>query len=432
MAEALEESPNGPLLGSSISGTPPSRRVGPGWIALISLANLGFMVGLYGPLEVLLPNQAQAIAGTAHDVVALGWVTGLGAVAAMLTQPIVGALSDRTASRLGRRHPWTLYGALVAAAALALLAGQHTIAGVAVCWCVVQAALNSVQAAVTAGVPDLVPVPQRGVVSGWVSLQQALGVVVAVALVTLFVTGNAGGYLATAVAVLAFCIPFVAFTRDPRLGRADRPPFRWREFAGSFWISPRRHPDFAWAWGTRFLVFLADSMAILYLLYFLQDKIHYARLFPGQTDEDGLFILIIAYTVGVLLSAVVGGMISDRSGRRKPLVTISGLIMAVPAVVLAFWPTWPVTVGCAVLIGVGFGAYLSVDLALVTQVLPSRAGYAKDLGVINIASAGPQVIAPVLAAPIVSSAGGYPALFLTVAAICVIGSVLVWKIRSVP
>jgi MFS family permease len=413
----------GPLTG-------PVRNVRARWIALLSLANLAYMVGLYAPLQVLLPNQVQALAGSGK-VAELGWVTGLGAAAAMIAQPVVGALSDRTTSRLGRRHPWTLYGALIGAAAIALLAGQHTIAGVAICWCVVQAALNSMQAALTAAVPDQVPVRQRGQASGWISLQQAFGVVVGVGLVSLLFTGIVSGYVATAVAVLVLGLPFVIFTRSPRLAREDRPPFGWGEFARSFWISPRRHPDFAWAWGTRFVVSLGDSMAILYLLYFLRDKIHYSALFPGQTAEDGLFILIIAYTVGVLLSAVVGGIISDRTGRRKPLVTISGLVMAVPAVMLALWPSWTVTLVCAVVLGIGFGAYLAVDLALITQVLPSEATFAKDLGVINIASAGPQVLAPAIAAPIVSSLGGYPVLFLTVAVICVLGSIFVWKIKSV-
>src|ERR1700677_1904853 len=158
----------------------PVAKVRARWIALLALANLGLFVGYYGPLEVLLPNQVQAIAGSAHKVAELGWVTGLGAAAAMIAQPLVGALSDRTTSRLGRRHPWTFCGALAAAAALALLAGQHTIAGVIICWCVAQAALNAMQASLTAGVPDHVPVRQRGLASGWISLQQTFGVVVAV------------------------------------------------------------------------------------------------------------------------------------------------------------------------------------------------------------------------------------------------------------
>jgi MFS family permease len=416
---------------AAILNAEPTRRVGKRWIALIALANLGLYLGYFGPITVLLPNQVQAIAGPAHKVAVLGLVTGIGAAVAMISNPVAGALSDRTTSRFGRRHPWTVCGALAGAAALVLLAGQSTIAGVIIAWCLAQAGLNAMQASVTAGVPDHVPVAQRGLVSGWIGLPQTVGVVLAVVLVTVVVTGNAG-YVLIAAVVLACALPFALTTPDPPLPRSARPPFAWRAFARSFWLSPRRHPDFAWAWLTRFAVNLGNAMALLYLLYFLRDKIHYSRLFPGQKAEDGLLVLILIYTVAVVLTAVTGGVVSDRTGRRKLPVTVAGLVMAVPAVMLALWPSWPVAIASAAIMGLGFGVYLSVDQALVTQVLPSAAARAKDLGIINIANSGPQVLAPAIAAPLVSQLGGYPTLFLSVAVITVLGSAFVWKIRSVP
>ena len=409
----------------------PVRRVRKRWIAFIALANLGLYLGYFGPITVLLPNQVQAVAGSAHKVAVLGWVTGIGAAVAMISNPVAGALSDRTTSRFGRRHPWTVCGALAGAAALVLLAGQSTIAGVIIAWCLAQAGLNAMQASVTAGVPDHVPVAQRGLVSGWIGLPQTVGVVLAVVLVTVVVTGNAG-YVLTAGVVVVCVLPFALTTPDPPLPRSARPPFAWRAFARSFWLSPRRYPDFAWAWLTRFAVNLGNAMALLYLLFFLRDKIHYSRLFPGQKAENGLLILILLYTVAVVLTAVTGGIISDRTGRRKLPVTVAGLVMAVPAVMLALWPSWPVAIASAALMGLGFGVYLSVDQALVTQVLPSAAARAKDLGIINIANSGPQVLAPAIAAPLVSQLGGYPTLFLSIAVITVLGSAFVWKIRSVP
>jgi hypothetical protein len=92
--------------------------------------------------------------------------------------------------------------------------------------------------------------------------------------------------------------------------------------------------DFGWAWLTRFLASLAIAMGTLYLLYFLRDAVHYARLFPGQTAADGLLILILIYTGCVVVTSIVGGVISDRSGRRKMLVTVSGLLMAAAALLL--------------------------------------------------------------------------------------------------
>jgi MFS family permease len=411
-------------------GAEPEERVGRRWIALIALANLGLYLAYLGPIAVLLPNQVQAIAGPAHKVAVLGWVTGIGAAVAMVANPVAGALSDRTVSRFGRRRPWIAGGALAGATALVLLAGQHALAGVILGWCLAQASLNAMQASLSAAVPDQVPVAQRGTVSGWIGLPQSLGVLLAVVLVTDVVAGN-GGYVLLAGCVLACALPFAITTPDLVMPRSARPPWDWRAFARSFWLSPRRYPDFAWAWLTRFAVNLGNAMTLLYLLYFLRDRLHYSRLFPGHKAEDGLVVLILLYLAGVVITAVAGGMVSDRTGRRKLPVTVAGLVMAAAAALLALWPSWPAAMAAAAIIGLGYGVYLSVDAALVTQVLPSAAGRAKDLGIINIANSGPQVLAPAIAAPLVSQLGGYRSLYLSVAVITVLGSLFVQRIRSV-
>jgi MFS family permease len=226
-------------------------------------------------------------------------------------------------------------------------------------------------------------------------------------------------------------LPFVLLTPDYPLAAAQSRPFSWRQLGRSYWISPREYPDFAWAWFTRFLMSLAIAMGTLYLLYFLRDKIHYAKLFPGQDAADGLLILIVIYTAGVVLTAIVGGMISDRLGRRKTMVLISGIVIAAAALLLTFVETWTASIAAAAAFGIGFGCYLAVDQALITQVLPAASDRAKDLGIINIALVCPAAIGALIAAPLVSL-GGYPTLFAGTAVVAVIGSVLVWKIKSVP
>jgi MFS family permease len=255
-------------------------------------------------------------------------------------------------------------------------------------------------------------------------------VLLAVVLVTDVVAGN-GGYVLLAGCVLACALPFAITMPDLRMPRSARPPWDRRAFVRSFWLSPRRYPDFAWAWLTRFAVNLGNAMTLLYLLYFLRDRIHYSRLFPGHKAESGLVVLILLYLAGVVITAVAGGMVSDRTGRRKLPVTVAGLVMAAAAALLALWPSWPAAMAAAAIIGLGYGVYLSVDAALVTQVLPSAAGRAKDLGIINIANSGPQVLAPAIAAPLVSQLGGYRSLYLSVAVITVLGSLFVQRIRSV-
>jgi MFS family permease len=404
-------------------------RVGRGWIMALSLANMALFVGYIGPLQVLLPNQVQDI-DSVHKALKLGIVTGIGAAVAMVTGPAAGALSDATGSRFGRRRPWIAGGAMAGAAGLALLSGQHTILGVTIAWCAAQAGLNCMQAGVTALVPDRVPVTQRGAVPGWSGLSQTIGVILAVVLVSDLITGRIPAYLALGVLVMAAAIPILR-APDPQVPREELPVFEARAVLRAFRFSPRRYPDFSWAWATRFLVQLGNSMTILYLLYFLRDKVRYQQLFPGHKAEQGLLILIVIYTLATVTTVVIGGVLSDRSGRRKPAVMFAGYAMAAAAVLLAVWPVWTGAIIAATVLGLGYGVYASVDQALVTQVLPADADRAKDLGIINIANSAPQVLAPALAAPIVTYLGGYPVLFGTVAAATAAGSVFVTKIRSV-
>jgi len=396
--------------------TPVSRK----WTLLLVLANLGIWMAFMAPLQVLLPDQIQDISPDDKKTL-LGWVTGAGALAALLVTPLVGALSDRTTSRLGRRRPWTVTGALLSAVSLAALARQDTIAGVAVAWVFVQAGLNMMLASLTAAVPDRVPVRQRGLVSGWVNLPQVLGAVLGVAVVSAIVPGRSG-YVALGLAVIGLALPFVLLTTDDPLPPAARPPLRtvWR----GMWISPRRHPDFGWAWASRFVTQLSGAAASLYLLYFLEDSV------KVKDADEAVLQLTAVTTLCLLVTIVLGGYWSDRLGRRKVFVLGAGAVLALASVVMAVSPTWPAAVLAAAILGAGFGVYLAVHSALVTEVLPSAVDRAKDMGLVNVANTAPNLLAPVVAGPVVSLMG-YPALFALSAVLTLGGSALVLRIRSV-
>ena len=398
--------------------TEPTTPVATRWTALLSLASLGLFTAFYGPIQVLLGRQAQDLAP--HDKeLALGVVVGLGAAFSVVANPLFGAISDRTTWRAGRRLPWTALGALGGAAALGVLSVAPNVAVMAIGWCAAQFALNAMQAALFAAVPDQVPLRQRGMVGGWLGVGQTLGIVVGSGLAAA-VGGLVAGYLVCAAFLIVATVPYLLLRKDTAL---DVSPPRLR--VKDFWISPRRHPDFGWAWLTRFLLNLGNSVAIVYLLYFLQDEVGY------DDPDSGVFVLTAIYAVTLLSTVVVGGMWSDRVGRRRVFVCWAGVVMAVAALILAFWPTWPGSLLAAGVLGLGFGVYLSVDFALMTEVLPAATDRGKDLGVINIANSLPQVLAPVLAAPIVTHLGGYPVLYVLSALVGVAGSVLVYRIRSV-
>lgn len=404
----------------------PVERVGKGWAASLSLANVAIWVGWYGPLQILLARQAEDFApgtGMSKETL-LAWVTGVGAVVSLAANPFFGALSDRTTARWGRRSPWIVAGAAGGALSLLVLAGAGGLWVMTLGWCLVQLTLNAAFAAVTAAVPDRVPRFQRGAVGGWIGAAQILGAVVGTGLATA-AGGIAAGYAACAVFTLAGVLPYVLRHRDLRLTAADRPAWSWRSFARGFWLSPRRHPDFAWAWLTRFLINLSNALVLLYLLYYLRDRLHY------DDPERGVLILTAVDSVALLATVVVGGVWSDRVGRRKPFVRWSGVLMAVATGVLAVWQTWPSAIVVAALLGVGLGVFMSVDFALMTDVLPTALDRGKDLGVINVANALPQVAAPAVAAPIVTHLGGYRVLYGLAAVVGLAGAVLVGRIRGV-
>ncbi|MEV0677024.1 MFS transporter [Actinosynnema sp. NPDC050436] len=387
-------------------------------MALLFLANLGLWLGIYAPLQVLLPQQAELLAGTAKEAV-FGLVTGIGALVALVVNPLAGLSSDRTTARWGRRHPWTLGGALVGALGLVVLSSAGSVAALVVGWCLVQAGLNAMLAALTSAVPDRVPVRQRARVGGLVGTSQMLGTVLGAVVVTVLVSGPTSGYLACAGAVVVFALVFVLRTPDARL--AERPALRWREL----WVSPRRHPDFAWAWGCHFTINLGNAFGTLYLLYFLGDEVHH------PSPEDGLLVLMLLYGAALTGGAFWFGAWSDRTGRRKPFVLAAAGVMAAAALLLAAWPTWEAALVAAPLLGVGFGGYWAVALALLTQVLPAAADRAKDLGVVNTANSLPQVVAPLLTSFVLAGLGGYRGLFLVSALATLCAAGLVVRVRSV-
>ncbi|WP_461015652.1 MFS transporter [Streptomyces daliensis] len=403
----------------------PVDRVPARWTASLALAGSAVWVGWYGPIQVLLALQAVDLAppGWRKESV-LAWVTGVGAAVSLVANPVFGALSDRTVSRFGRRRPWVVAGVVGGGAGLAVLSGARDVGTMMLGWCLVQLALNATFAAVVAAVPDRVPTRQRGSVGGWLGVAQTLGIVCGTGLATV-AGGVTAGYLACAGFALLAVVPYVLLGRDTPLPRAARPPRRAGEFLRGFWIDPRRHPDFGWAWLTRFLINLGNAIALLYLLFFLRDALGLAE------PEEGVLVLTAVNGVLLLATVVVGGVWSDRAGRRKPFVRWAGVLMAVATALLAGWQTWPGALVAAALLGVGFGVFTSVDFALMADVLPAAAHRGKDLGIINIANSLPQVAAPAVAAPLVTHLGGYPTLYLTAAAVVLLGALLVERIRGV-
>ncbi|MFF8442190.1 MFS transporter [Streptomyces californicus] len=406
----------------------PVNRVGPGWVALYVLANAGVFIPMHVPTTFLMPEQIAQI-DPAGKVGSYAWVSVMGAISGIVIAPLAGALSDRTTGRLGRRRPWLLAGSLVCVATLVFTGLQTTVAGLALASLVLSASFMIIGVGLSPVVPDQVPVPQRGAVLGWAMVPQAGALIVGGLLIGLGTGFPAQYALISGLPLLI--LPFALMMKDPPHPRARREPFSPRAFLDGYRISPRAHPDFVWAMSSRFIMGLGYGMGTLYLPYFLDDVLHYEHLFPGRSIEDGLLVVIGVNSVATISTAVLSGWLSDRLGKRRMLVFLGGLTMAVAAVPLALSPTWTMTLIAAVVLGLGYGVYLAVDTALVTEVLPASADRGKDMALANLMMSLPYVLVPPIASFVLEGPGGYSSLFLCSAAMSALGALLVWKVKSV-
>ena len=406
----------------------PTRPVRAGWITAFATAWLGIWMAQLTPVQLLLPAQIDAELRPENwvdSVVAFGVISGIAALFVIVAYPLTGAFSDRTTSRFGRRRPWIALGALVFALALVVLGFQTELWAIGAAWVAATVGFCIMTAALTATISDQVPVRQRGFVSGWMSAPQAVGIIVGLVVVTMLVTGAAAGYAVLAVALLVLVLPFLRRHDEP-LAPGERARVTARGVVASLWISPRRYPDFGWTLLSRVLVSIGNALGTSLLLYFLMFGLH------DENAEDDLIVLTLIYMVFVILASLILGKLSDKLGRRKLFVFIASGLQGVAALMLGLFPDLTVAMVGAGLLGLGYGCFLSVDQALATQVLPDAASRGKDLGIMNIATAVPQALGPLIGAGAVVVAGGSFALVFVLSAVCAFaGALAVTRVRSV-
>jgi MFS family permease len=393
------------------------------WTARFGLLWFGFWMANLVPIQLVLPDQFDAL-DHAHKVRDFGLVSGLTGLAALVTLPLFGALCDRTRSRFGRRRSWIVAGTLVFVVGLLATGAQSTWWAVGIAWLVATLGINMATAGLSAVIADEVPDRQRGTISAALYGPQAIGLLVGIAVVTALNNEGVWAYVFLSLALVLCAAPFVLRYRDVAAVGAV-PPLSLRSIADGMWLDPRENPDFAWAFAGRLLVNLGNAFGTTYLLYFLQDDLKMAH------PEDSLVVLTLIYLAFTLLATVTSGYLSDRSGRRRVFVAIAAALQAVASFLLSFFPGFGMAMIAAAFLGAGYGAYMSVDQALITRVLPDARDRAKDLGIMNVGSVGPQALAPLGASLIIGTLGGYSVLFGTAGVTTTLGALLVYRIKSV-
>jgi MFS family permease len=409
----------------------PATPVRTSFIAAYTLAQIGAFVSFMPLFQVLLPLKAESI-DPAGKALLLSQVAFFGALVASVANLLAGAISDRTTSRFGRRRPWMVLGSLGASGAYLVIMAARTPWALITGIILFQLTFNLLFSALVAVMPDRVPDAQKGRVAAFLSLGNPIGTMAGALLIGGLLVTETTRYLAIILVLLITLAPFVLKLDDKPLPRNARPPFKLGAFIAGLWVDPRKHPDFAFAWLGRFMVLVALSLVQCYMLYYLQDVLGFSRLFPGRRAEEGLAVLTAVSTASNIALALIGGMLSDKLRRRKLFAASAALTIALAMVIFSLTPSWPVMIGAYVVLGCGAGCFYAVDIALVTQVLPSQRDAGKDLGVINLANTLPQALAPMLAFwSLGPSHQNFQAFFLMAAGLAMAGGLAILPIRGV-
>jgi MFS family permease len=386
---------------------PPADQAAPrlnrAFVLTLMLANLGANVALIAPLQNILPRMVESATGSADKALGLGLVTGLGALAALVFNPVAGHYSDRWVGA-DNRAVMIIIGLVTGGIAHWVVGYQTSLLTISIWWVVCQATINIAYAPMSAIVVDHVDRRSWGLVWGLVSVAQAVGLVIGLAVVVLVFPSVTAGMTAIAVGYVVCLIPLVVvLLRLPRVSYPAAPEHGRRP---DLRVLLATSGGFGLVFIGKFLIMLAETIAVLYLYYYLQDVVHYRD--PG----DGQLVLILIATVAAVIATVAVGRVADLSGGYRRYAVFASVLMALTGFVLAGTAAWALVVACSFALGAGYGAFQSVSQALSLVVLPSPANAGRDLGIINVAAAVPQVIGARIAGLVVAEAGGYRGLFV--------------------
>lgn len=401
------------------------------WILLGSLfTNFFILLALYnGVISVILPNHVQMI-DPENKANNLAIVMTCALLFTIFAQPIAGALSDRSRSKWGKRSPWIFGGALIGAGSIIGISFMTTLMGIAIFWTMAAVSLNCMNGPLATVVADRFSTQNRGIASGFVGAGSTAGGTVGIIVAGYLAHNLQLDYFVFGLAIFACCTAFILINREPSAKESIIEPFSIIDFFKSFWVSPKKYPDFAWAFAGRFMMFLGYQGVVTYQLYILQD---YIGLSISESNKV-IGIVSVITLVTLLISGLISGVLSDKlGGRRKVFVFFSSIVMGIGLIIPLLMPNLMGMYAYAAILGLGYGAYTSIDMALMTQVLPEEGKNAgKDMGILTIATVLPQTFSPILSAALLAQfSNNYASLFIAAIVFVILSAFFVLPIKSV-
>jgi MFS family permease len=403
---------------------------------------------------LILPQMILQFVGEANEGVAASFLKSLGTLMAIIWQPIVGGISDRTVTRWGRRRPFIAAGTAGDLLFLTGIALSGSYWWVVVFYFLLQFASNSAQAPYQGLLPDVVPETQRGEASGYYGVANLVGIASGTVGAGLLLAhfGRGAAIFSITLVLVTTMLATVLFVPD-RVAPVERHFQSARELVTKTFGVPFRNRAFVWLMVSRLLIFMGFGGLQNYA-YFYFDNVFFHHD-TRATAIAASTLLGIAIGVAALVSWPAS-RISDRIGRR-PLIFAAGLCGAVGSLVLVFshyqWIPDPIVVPLAtflkvpdlaaqatltgLVIGVGLGVFFSVDWAFIQDIIPPHEG-GLYMGFSNIATAGAGIMAVAVGGPlldffnhhgpILGLPGGFPVVFGLFVVWFVVGSLSILKV----
>lgn len=408
------------VIEGSIEPPPVPRRQ----LLLLVGATFGGGMALIVPLAYSLTVRLDQLAPGRADL--LGFILGVGAAATLVLAPLTGILSDRTRTRWGRRRPFTVIGMGVGAASVPVMAFAPDLLWLTVGWVLSTVGWGTAAGSVGNWQADRLLASQRGSVSGLTGLTMQIAPVIGIIAVGPLREDILLVFAVPALVALVLVGLFVLLAPEPDTRGMD---LATRLTVGgllrSYLFRPRDVPDFAWNWLGRFVFFLGLSLTTSFTVFFMAQ-----RLALPVADVADVQALVSALSIATaLVGSVGGGWLSDRIGRRKPLILVGAVLFAAGSVVSAFAHDLASIIVGVLITSVGIASFTAVGQAVVLDVLPERETQAgRYMAITMFSQKIPSAISPI-AAPLLLTVGGgvqnFTVLYLAAAVLAVAGGVII-------
>jgi MFS family permease len=357
---------------------------------------------IWGGLNIVLQERVPALAPAGEAGRFLALLDVFAVIVAISVQPTVGSISDYTISRWGRRKPYIAIGSVLDVVFLVGIATSQTYIAILAFVVLLQFSSNFAQGPFQGYVPDLVPASQVGLASALVGVMSILGVIGG----TLVVSAGYGlgsfaiPTIALGLIELATAIGTIAWVQDGRPPK-QRHGRSWGSVAREAWgLDVLRQRSFLWLVGSR--LFVLAAVAVLTKLVVL-----YMSRSLGLDEQGRSFwvpVTSVLLALTVVISTIPAARLSDRIGR-KPVIYASCLLGAAGATVISVSPTILVAEIGVIALAIASGAFLSVDWALMTDIIP-KASSGRYMGISNVATACAGPLALLTGGTVMDLVGG--------------------------